>query len=48
MLFRSEGIRSLPVEASLSQNYKDRNGNTLTNTSYQPTTKALLGIKLAV
>ncbi len=43
-----EGIRSLPVEASLSQNYKDRNGNTLTNTSYQPTTKALLGIKLAV
>lgn len=43
-----EGIRSLPVEASLTQNYKDRNGNTLTNTSYQPTTKALLGIKLAV
>ena len=43
-----EGIRSLPVEASLTQNYKDRNGVTLTNTSYQPTTKALLGIKLAV
>ncbi|RTL07839.1 hypothetical protein EKK58_01440 [Candidatus Dependentiae bacterium] len=43
-----EGIRTLPVEASLTQNYKDRNGNTLTNTSYQPTTKALLGIKLAV
>lgn len=43
-----EGIRSLPVEAQLTQNYKDRNGNTLTNTSYQPSTKALLGIKLAV
>lgn len=43
-----EGIRTLPVEASLSQAYKDRNGNQLTNTSYQPSTVALLGIKLAV
>lgn len=43
-----EGIRSLPVEAQISQAYKDRNGNQFTNTSYQPTTKALLGIKLAV
>lgn len=43
-----EGIRSLPVEASLSQNYKNVAGSTLTNTSFQPTTKALLGIKLAV
>ena len=43
-----EGIRTLPVEASLTQNYKDRNGNVKTNTSYQPTTVALLGIKLAV
>lgn len=43
-----EGIRSLPVEASISQNYKDRNAVTKTNTSYQPTTTALLGIKLGV
>lgn len=43
-----EGIRSLPVEASLSQSYKNIAGTTLTNTSYQPSTKAVLGIKLAV
>lgn len=43
-----EGIRTLPVEAQLSQNYKNVAGTTLTNTSYQPSTKALLGIKLAV
>lgn len=42
-----EGIRTLPVEEQLTQNYKDRNGVTRTNTSYQPTTRALLGIKLA-
>lgn len=43
-----EGIRNLPTEASVSQNYKDYLGNTKTNTSYQPTTVAMLGIKLGV
>lgn len=43
-----EGIRVLPTEATLSQQYKDRNGNTFTNSSSQQTTKAFLGIKLAV
>ena len=42
-----EGIRTLPVEASLSQNYQNVAGATKTNTSYQQTTKAFLGIKLA-
>jgi len=43
-----EGIRSLPAEVSLSQDYKNVAGTQLTNTSFQPSTKALLGIKLAV
>lgn len=43
-----EGIRSLPCESVISQNYKNVAGTTLTNTSYQQTTKAFLGIKLAV
>jgi predicted RecA/RadA family phage recombinase len=43
-----EGIRTLPVEASLTQNYQNVAGATKTNTSFQPSTKAFLGIKLAV